>query len=63
MMYSIRIYRPEKKQRINWCGIEKTKGEVMDLTTRVCGLQSACAERLWVVCNGFHLTTKEKQLT
>jgi len=35
----------------------------MDLTTRVCGLQSACAERLWVVCNGFHLTTKEKQCT
>ena len=49
----------EKKQKINWCGTEKTKGEVIDLTGEVCGLQSASAERLWVVYDGFCLTTKE----
>ena len=47
---------------MNWCGTEKTKGEVIDLTSDMSGLQSVCAERLWVVCNGFCLTTKEKHL-
>ena len=52
----------EKKQKMNWYGTEKTKGEVIDLTSDMCGLQSVSAESLWVVCNGFRLTTKEKQL-
>ena len=40
-----------KKQKINWCGtdLENTKGEVLDLTSDVCGLQSVSAERLWVL--------------
>ena len=42
---------------MNWCETEKTKGEVIELTNDVCGLQSVSAERLWMVCNGLRLTT------
>ena len=34
---------------MNWCETEKTKGEVIELTSDVCGLQSVGAERLWIV--------------
>ena len=46
---------------MSWCGTEKTKGAVTDLTSDMCGLQSVSAERLWMVCNGFRLTAKGKQ--
>ena len=34
----------QKKQKINWCETEKTKGEVIELTSDVCCLQSVSAE-------------------
>ena len=39
----------------------RTKGKVINLTSDMCGLQSVSAERLWVACNGFRLTVKEKK--
>ena len=48
----------EKKHKNELVGTEKTKREVIDLTSDMCGLQS---ETLWVVCKRFLLTTKETQ--
>ena len=51
----------QKKQKMNGCETEKTKGEVIELTNDMCGLQSVSAERLWMVCNGFRPTTMDIQ--
>jgi len=38
------------------------KAEQIDLTDDSCGLPSNSTDKLWTVCNGFHLRAKEKQL-
>ena len=58
------IAERKQKQNLNPSKTQKTKTrtDLIDLTCDLCSAQSESTEKLWVICNGFRLTMKEKQL-
>ena len=58
------IAERKQKQNLNPSKTQKTKTktDLIDLTGDLCSAQSESTEKLWVICNGFRLTMKEKQL-
>ena len=56
------IAEKKQKQNLNPSETQKTKTrtDLIDLTGDSCSAQSESTEKLWVICNGFCLTMKEK---